>query len=111
MARSLASRRYMAVYHLAAKFRIVRNLKLAKTRCMSSFGRRTEDLRRSSPSLRSIRPGRTWAPRDARYIMAVGRARGHYGDYQDATLKVLADLATWETPATWHPQAIAALER
>jgi len=103
--------RYMAVATLTARFRTVRNLKVAAKTLYDLVDQDEEDLPAIVEELAkhaSLRPG------DAQRVIKIGIGRSRFGDHPDATLVKLAELfkssavhkKVW-TP--WYAKAVASL--
>jgi Protein of unknown function (DUF3102) len=108
--------RYMRVAALNAKFRSLRNLKLAVTTLYELADH--EEAEQGIPEDRLNLPAiidelakhaskTRLSPRDARRVIKIGIGRRQYGDHPDATLVQLAELNGWGQ--AWHEKAVAAL--
>jgi hypothetical protein len=85
--------RYMNVATLAAKFRILRNLKLAATTLYKLADNVDgEDVPAVVKELTDHATVTALSPRDAGRYIRIGIARRRYGDHPDATLAKLAEL-------------------
>ena len=100
--------RYMGVAALNAKFRSLRNLKLAATTLYELVDYEgEEDLPAIIEELAKHASKTRLSPRDARRVIKIGIGRRQYGDHPDATLVQLAELNGWSH--AWHEKAVAAL--
>jgi hypothetical protein len=99
--------RYMGVAALNAKFRSLRNLKIAATTLYALVYQEQDDLPAIIGELAKHASKTRLSPRDARRVIKIGIGRRQYGDRPDATLVQLAELNGWSQ--AWHEKAVAAL--
>jgi hypothetical protein len=99
--------RYMGVAALNAKFRSLRNLKIAATTLYALVYQEQDDLPAIIDELAKHASKTRLSPRDARRVIKIGIGRRQYGDHPDATLVQLAELNGWSQ--AWHEKAVAAL--
>jgi len=99
--------RYMGVAALNAKFRSLRNLKIAATTLYALVYQEQDDLPAIIDELAKHASKTRLSPRDARRVIKIGIGRRQHGDHPDATLVQLAELNGWSQ--AWHEKAIAAL--
>jgi len=99
--------RYMGVAALNAKFRSLRNLKIAATTLYALVYQEQDDLPAIIDELAKHASKTRLSPRDARRVIKIGIGRRQYGDHPDATLVQLAELNGWSH--AWHEKAVAAL--
>jgi hypothetical protein len=99
--------RYMGVAALNAKFRRLRNLKIAATTLYALIYQEPDDLPAIIGELAKHASETRLGPRDAKRVIKIGIGRRRYGDHPDATLVQLAELNGWSQ--AWHEKAVAAL--
>jgi hypothetical protein len=108
--------RYMKVAALNAKFRRLRNLKLAVTTLyeLADYEEAEQGVPEDQLDLPAIiselakHASKTrLSPRDARRVIKIGIGRRQHGDHPDPTLVQLAELNRWRQ--AWHEKAVAAL--
>src|SRR5260370_16468310 len=97
----------MGVSALNAKFRSLRNLKIAATTLYALVYQEQDDLPAIIDELAKHASKTRLSPRDARRVIKIGIGRRQYGDHPDATLVQLAELNGWSQ--AWHEKAVAAL--
>jgi hypothetical protein len=101
--------RYMGVAALNAKFRSLRNLKLAVTTLYELVDYEgEEDLPAIIEELAKHTSKTRLNPRDARRVIKIGIGRRQYGDHPDATLVKLVEL-DWMSGMSWYEKVVAAL--
>jgi hypothetical protein len=99
--------RYMGVAALNAKFRSLRNLKIAATTLYALVYQEQDDLPVIIEELAKHASETRLSPRDAKRVIKIGIGRRQYGDHPDATLVQLAELNGCSQ--AWHEKAVAAL--
>ena len=105
--------RQMKVAELGNRFRKLRNLKLAKTTLYEIVEEEKSDQQAIVAELTKRASKRRLKPAEASTIITIGRARGRYGNFSDATLKAVDSLqGEWlqEDLSAWQAQAIAELK-
>jgi Protein of unknown function (DUF3102) len=101
--------RYMGVAALNAKFRSLRNLKLAATTLYELVDYEgEEDLPAIIEELAKHASKTRLNPRDARRVIKIGIGRRQYGDHPDATLVKLVEL-DWMSGMSWYEKVVDAL--
>jgi Phage integrase family/Protein of unknown function (DUF3102) len=101
--------RYMGVAALNAKFRSLRNLKLAATTLYELVDYEgEEDLPAIIEELAKHASKTQLNPRDARRVIKIDMGRRQYGDRPDATLVKLVEL-DWMSGMSWYEKVVAAL--
>jgi hypothetical protein len=99
----------MGVAALNAKFRSLRNLKLAATTLYELVDYEgEEDLPAIIEELAKHASKTRLNPRDARRVIKIGMGRRQYGDRPDATLVKLVEL-DWMSGMSWYEKVVAAL--
>jgi Protein of unknown function (DUF3102) len=101
--------RYMSVAQLAARFRNLRNLKLAKGTLYELSNQEDDDLPAIIAELAKHATKKKLRPRDAERVIMIGIGRHCYGDHPDATLVQLVEIEPYSDD-TWHERAMAALK-
>ncbi len=99
--------RYMGVAALNAKFRRLRNLKIAATTLYALVYQEQDDLPAIIEELAKHASKTRLSPRDARRVIKIGIGRRQHGDHPDATLVQLAELNGCSQ--AWHEKAVVAL--
>jgi hypothetical protein len=106
--------RYMRVAELAAKFRSVRNLKLARVTLYELVAKHKnhEDIPAIIAELEKHATKTRLRPDDARRVIDISIGRRRFGDLPEATLHQLVRLDSFPSyrNAPWYQQAIAALQ-
>jgi len=104
--------RYMRSAEMSAKFRNLRNLKLAATTLYELADHdEQEDLPAIIEELGKHATKTRLAPRDARRAIKLGIGRRRFGDHPDATLVKLAELDESALSGTrWYQKAMVALQ-
>jgi hypothetical protein len=100
--------RYMGVAGLNAKFRSLRNLKIAATTLYALVYQEEDDLPAIIGELAKHASKTRLSPRDARRVIKIGIGRRRYGDHPDATLMQLLELDRF-SHESWCEKAVAAL--
>jgi hypothetical protein len=102
--------RYMMVAELAARFRSLRNLKLAATTLYRLTDHENEDeLPAIIKELAKYATKTPLRPDDARRVIKIGIGRSRFGDHPDATLVQLVELDRF-SGEPWSEKAVAALQ-
>jgi hypothetical protein len=105
-----SAERYMKVAELAAKFRRLRNLKLAVTTLYELADHEgEEDLPAVIEELAKHATKTPLRPSDAKRLIKIGIGRCRFGDHPDATLVQLVELDRF-SGESWSEKAVAALQ-
>jgi hypothetical protein len=100
--------RYMGVAALNAKFRRLRNLKIAATTLYALVYQEQDDLPAIIGELAKHASETRLSPRDAKRVIKIGIGRRRYGDHPEATLVQLLELDRF-SDESWCEKAVAAL--
>jgi hypothetical protein len=98
--------RYMGVAALNAKFRSLRNLKIAATTLYALVYQEQDDLPAIIDELAKHASKTRLRPGDAKRVIKIGIGRSRFGDHPDATLVQLVELFEY---SAWYEKAVAAL--
>jgi hypothetical protein len=102
--------RYMKVARLSAKFRSVRNLKLAATTLYELTDHDNgDDLQAIIKELAKHATKKRLKPLEAERVIGIGIGRRRFGDRPDATLLQLIELDPY-SGETWYETAVSALQ-